>query len=146
MVTRGGRRSREGKTKREGGMEGWDRELRSPWISTGGDVRRCHKKIGKTTTATAENFRLGKQFPSRRPATISPAEKCRWENALPSFYTNRRKRSGQLFITSENLPFALLAASNRCAVKPPLTSLSLDHHRFVFPIFSVPFPFHSSHQ
>lgn len=55
-------------------------------------VRRCHKKIGKTTTATAENFRLGKQFPSRRPATISPAERCRGGKTL--FLLLYRKEKG----------------------------------------------------
>lgn len=84
-------------------------------------MRRCHKKIGKTTTATAENFRLGKQFPSRRPATISPAERCRGGKTLFLLLYEKKKERPTFYYVGK---FTVrLAASNRCAVNKPLTFL-----------------------
>lgn len=51
-----------------------------------------------------------------------------------------KKKERPTFYYVGKFTVRLLAASNRCAVKPPLTSLSLDHRRFVFPLRS-PFPF-----
>lgn len=51
-----------------------------------------------------------------------------------------KKKERPTFYYVGKFTVRLLAASNRCAVKSPLTSLSLDHRRFVFPLRS-PFPF-----